>query len=483
MTQTDLPFDSGRELDRSFFIAGSPIESGFRFVREHKWRLIALASIALIVELACDFIIYSRPLVPKQTFVIWLIYCAANAWLLTAVQMFAIEVLQHNQYPSLLSLARRALIYFPKILLSYAILMIFFGVYIRFPPGVVLLVFFMWAPAFCVGELYWKKPEEEEEDDYEDEGILFQRRSRPRNTGAFFAEKAAWELGFVRSVRFVITNLGLSFQIALLHWFSEIVPRGIVLVLSGGKGGYTEHALGMVVATFSDVFVLAMGACAFLFLLPPRAYQELGFKSKPEEDVERKEGETERKIALPRVGPRAMTFVAIALVTALFSWYLLDQVKLQSTLPNNVKLESVHTELNGADLLVQFDIKDSKRHFRWLEPDNFRLTFPTGVGGPQKAEAPTSPADAKTVVTPLGKPPTNVPGLGDQGLSPRLVSVYEKNGEKLNAFEFKPYYKPLRLSLYYKVEPNKDGDIEFALHYLSELGLGEALIKDKLPSR
>ena len=149
------------------FQFSNPLVAGLRFALTHKWALFAFGMIPLILELAIAEDQFKNALPDKVIlFVHAPIIVLANAWQLAAVTMFAIQQGQ-GQTQGLVAIGIGALQNLPKTLISYVVLILVTGLGVVLAPLMCFVVFFIWAPLFCVGELF--VPDSggtREEDDY-----------------------------------------------------------------------------------------------------------------------------------------------------------------------------------------------------------------------------------------------------------------------------------------------------------------------------
>ena len=172
-------------------------------------------------------------------FLTFVISSALNAWLLAVVAMSCFSTARGDEL-NFKGLSVRALKGLPKVLLSYVglISLVVLSAFIR--PLLLVIVLFVWAPLFCVGELFVDEPEEDGDevgDEFEDFGG-FQEKLKIQERPSLFRRKLIFELGFGRAMHLGIRNVSSTLQIGLLIWCANVVPAAIVGMLTPAQAGF-----------------------------------------------------------------------------------------------------------------------------------------------------------------------------------------------------------------------------------------------------
>ena len=401
-----------------------PLDLGLTFAVSRRLRLFYLSLIPAIVELVASFFHYSFALQRQHVFLVIVFAVAADAWLLLAVTYQALTFLRRDRLTfSELSLA--ALSNLPKTFFSYiglvAVLFLSAVVY----PLLVLVVFLIWAPAFCAGESFVapKEEEEEEEDtDLDDEERFFLRREKQeeaaRRGPSYFTNKSFLELGFGRSLQFSLKNLSVTAYTMLLIWLANILPVALVGLLPSAWG-FPVTAFRIIAASWTHTMAAAAAAFAFLLLLPKEGKAEL--------QLPREAPELKAPSVLRVQGRRAV--VTVLLAAALASTYLVFQrARLEQQWPVQARAAVESTAREGELLKVTVRVTDEEEKFRWLDPNEIRV-----APVPGGETTPTKP-------------------LHERAIAPAEISAYGDDDKLIEEENFVPRSGPLKLILRYKGE-------------------------------
>lgn len=430
-----------------------PFDLGLSFAWTKKRQLFVLSLVPALVEIVSSYIHYQLPLQQQHLFLIVIFSVAADAWLLTTVLFDGVRELRGEE-ESLSQLAVSALKNLPKVVLSYIglIILLFFSVD-RYPL-LILMAFFVWAPAFCAGELCVPATEARRKtgDEYEED-----EEPVPSITEAYqptyFVQKHFWQLGFLRSLHFAVKNIGVTCQVILLIWLANVLPVALVGSIVPAHVGFAPVVLRVLASSWGHAIAAAASALTFLLLLNREAKMELklGLAS---EAIEQK--------YFPKLrlqGNRLAT--ALVLLGALASTYLVfEQTKRQTEMPANLTLSLQESRLDEGRLKVTLLLNDPDSAFRWLNPNSFAVA-PVGVVVKdqlrQMFEA-TEPAEQEQVSLVA----TVVPRREDGSI------IEEEN--------FVPFYGQLNLMLYFDIPKEISEQRKFSLYFMNYLGASPRLI-------
>ena len=166
---TEKVLNNNLDLSEKFESRNSiaAIDWGLGCANRYKKTLLFYSLIPATIEATVAYVSYSRTLNAQQLFLAFVFTALATSWLVTSAAMLAFQYARDKELlPQ--QVALRALSNMPKVLLSYlgllAILLISF--YIQ--PLLLILVFMIWSPMFCIAEVYtWiDKPVPERDEDY-----------------------------------------------------------------------------------------------------------------------------------------------------------------------------------------------------------------------------------------------------------------------------------------------------------------------------
>ncbi len=411
--------------------------------------------------------------------------------------MLCVETVQGKMI-SPIELSLRALINVPKVFLSVMfVVMAFFVLLLYAPPLSVFALFLVWAPAFAAAEVYAPLPERKIEDEFtgEEEGedyiVPSRRAGRASAKFAYFTGRSIWDLGVMRSIRFARENLATSLRIVLLVWFARVAPEALSSFIIGLDSGFLAVSFRAIFATLIHTFALGVWAGTFIIFLPMVAKAEIGVESY-RDPVEFIGG---RRFLAPILGDRNLPFAVFAIFAAIFTWVLFEEGAHQLSVPKDAKIEFVSSEVRGENLALTIRLEDSAREFRWLDPDSFVVLL--------RGLEEESPAAGKVAVAPVVTSSTNPSASGvkegaeegnktsagdkvlkgEEGpsiLRPKRSRVYLEDGKELDAENFTPAFKPLKITLFFELPEVLTKSQKVGLSYQSIKGLSKPLFTFEL---
>ncbi len=428
-----LPRDRSRALDW-----------GIEFAWLHFSKLLSLAVVPTIVQIFSAYLLFTHNLLRQQKLLVLVLSSVASVWLLTAISMYAFEtVLRAGKRVNLAEILQRALRELPKVLLSYVavVMVVTVGLGSIIIPGLVFLAFLLWAPAFCVGEIYAISREQkqrrsnlrtaDDEPEELDPEELFRRKMR-----AFFSHMSIWELGLMRSARFTALYMPSAVLMALILLAAVLIPSALVGYLNPYAWSFVGEVLSILVSALLGCFAMGVWVWTFLLLMPREARREIGVD--PGQDFNQLAGLTKAKpFSLEGNIP---IIAGIVLLSALSGYYMLREVKEKTTMPASVQTEILASEVVGSDFVVRAKLIDVSDKFRWLLPYNFRLTL---AADKDKADKSAEP----------------------EALKPDRIDLFDAEGRVLSLDSFSPSSTPLVIALFFDIPTNQAPAGEYQLGY------------------
>lgn len=418
------------------------LDRGIGFAISHKGLLLFLCLFSALVEISTAYFQYSQPLDQQEFFIVIILSLAAKAWLFSAVLIACVKYFRGEPL-EVAELARKGLRYLPKIFLSYAALLSLILCSALVLPLVFLVLFLVWAPAFCVGELFapTSTPDDVEEDEVLDEDY-FAKSRMPKPQLSLFKNKSIFELGFARSLQFGAKHAVLTFQVSILIWFANVLPSAMIDLLSGSYYGFATTMAKIVLGSYGDVLATAVAGSAFIILLPREGKDEIGITN------------PEVLPTLPkraRLQGRSWIFFILSLAAAACTYVVLSHELLTKEMPNGVLSEVRKTEKVGEQFVVELYLTDTNRSFRWLNPYNFTLTFDKDVRGILSTDSEgTSENEEKYI-------------------APTRVIPFDGQENELEIDQLSPSFKPLLLKLFYELPAELPENGTYRLRYESYL--------------
>lgn len=302
----------------------------------------------------------------RERFLVHVLLRFADAWLLGAIGMIAIDSAR-GQEIQLSNVWIRALTHLPKVFLSsffvFQILMAAFH-----PVTLVIVIFLIWAPLFCLGEYYARQqlpePVDDEEEDIPAEFLVLGQ----------FQFKGMLELGFARSLQFAGYHLRLSMQVLVLLMASNLLPYALIVLCFGDDFPLASIVSRALVVYPCEVFAVGVWAASFFGALSSGAQMEIGVKP----SLDRRTSRLLRRNPWLEFGNKGLPFVLLALVSIGAFSVVHDFFQRQSGVPSHVQI-SVQKALFGEEqFLLELEIEDEQRRFRWLDREKLCIVLPDG---------------------------------------------------------------------------------------------------------
>ncbi len=432
-------------------LARGPIAWGVSFALSRKKALFLWSLIPAVVEVLVSWQVFSGPTSPQQILLLQVMQAIASAWLITVITMQAIQT-QRGEPLSYSALASSAIRNLPKTFISYAALVCVVVLSLIVLPLVFLALFFIWAPLFCVGELYVEDDSIDDEDfeepfDLDEDEI----RSRPL---FFFKNKSVLELGFARSLQFGARHISTTSKLAVLVIFAGVFPVASVDLLTPGYGNFTPEVIKIFFSSFCSAVVVGIAAGAFLVMLPDGAREEIGVSKLS--DQEEKESGKRRFVNLDK---KIAPFVVLLLVSLGCGGLIWQNILHSYRMPDNVLTEVRSTEIVGRQFVVDLRLSDPGRRFRWFNEEGFRIRYAKARSSLMGLSDNTGTAVSKKA----GAADGDERKMSKQN---RLVAL-DINGNEIPLHRLLPHDGPLLLRIYFDT-PDPATDIsEFSLFYVS----------------
>jgi hypothetical protein len=430
---------AGRGVEFQF---SNPLLTGLRFAWENRWVLLLLGLLPLLLELIITEDQFKHALPDRVILFVHVpLLALARAWRLAVIAMYAIQLGQ-GRPQSLPTIGISALQNLPKILISFALLFVLTLLGILLAPLMCFVVFFIWAPFFCVGELFVPDPPPRDEDsDYgwdDDPAEPEQQR--------VFIGRGVLELGFGRSIGLASRNLAPTLQVAALFWFLSTAPEALVWLIMGPHVSLPGLMAQCVVSSVATVFALGTVSSVFLNLLGRDARLELGLPQE-EEPAPAGFGPYRRPLRLDRMFLAMMMLVSIAAVS---TWYQQQVAERQRAIPVGAAIETLGAVVEGDRIAVTLRLTDPTNELRWLDPNRFVLS----VGGAADEREMRSGIGMELIRGLGGPSAESQPGEKLPAKELAMLSrayPFNTEGQPIENSNFTPYDKPLKLVLYFNI--------------------------------
>ncbi len=455
-----------------------PLDWGIAFARARKWVLFSLAFFPLSAELAARYLTYTRPLSRENLYILWFLVSIADVWLVSMALMLAIEHLRGSKAKGgkhqvdLGELSNRALRHLLKPYLSYMLtsLIVSIGVSPRyFIPAIIFLLFFMWAPAFCIGESYVPRSDDDDLDDQSENEAGEKLHLR------CFTHMSLWELGLGRSARLAGPSFHLSTQLALLVVVAHLGIPGLVSLTLGDRFGFTNIALQVTSAYFGHAMVIGIWAGTFLMILPVSARREIGIgEYLPPHGNEKTPWRFQGRLV-----PNLILFGLVILS----STYVYREQQDASQIPKGVHLEVDKMRTSASAFILQLKISDPEKNFRWLNPRNFAVAYGSQADTAKQVVAENKSGEQNTIGR-YGELVKEFMKLDDLQSGPiffpvKRVDIFDPGSLALDPENFQPAYVPLTFVLFFDYPVEFESDGAFSLYYQSLAGHGEPIFVGK----
>ncbi len=452
------------------FLKFAPVDWGIGVLANH-WRQICFLGLpVLIAELLVGYVLYSMPMTPKVLFVASIALGGVHAWFLGAVFAYFINLMRH-EYWSYFQIAKHSLVFLPKVFLSYSLFSLLINLGIRFPPALIMLFFFMWAPVFCAAEslaignlqklsFFGKEDEEEEYDACSDDKELCKESKEKKS----FQNVSVLDLGVGRSMQLVGKNLIPSFQVFVLFWAAFVVPLALVYLSLKEPSDLWGQFFQVSLSATATILVSGLLVGAFLSLLTESSFAELGLLP---EDFHFELLNGRHPWALGNAKPGLFFFIAfLSIVSSLYYAYMSNKLE---PVPLSVVYEVETLDREDDNIVIRVKIQDEERQFRWFDIEQFRVVY-----------------DSK-----------RIPGASSYSISekPRIVNlvkpkverslIYSMEGELLAPPFFKPHYGDILVVLRLPIPSSVPKNSQVFLYYGHESskkhGIEEPLFRGELP--
>lgn|GEM_PF-6937617 len=442
-----------------------PLDTAISRIRPALSAILGFALIPFVINFAVLLYMPQGLASSQQAFILSALVAASHAWLLSSVFQLAVRQNFLPQEPHV-SISTRALVSLPKVFFSWILVSQFFAAGIGIGPMsfVIMILGFLlvWAPFFCIGEIYVHENKDEQEslsdlpdlDEDELEEWIVKRNAQ------IFKAKLIWDLGFLRSFRFTTENLGLTGYYFLFYFLSLTIP----IALIGNIFGIYGEPLGLLLYSFMDsalrAIVFFLLSQTFLLTLPDTARKEIGVVA-PITSDDTAEGASQipakTKLSLRLQGRQIPTLVLFLCSLITGYWAGAYQIS-RFAPPATVEIKASAPRINGDVFEMELRLSDSFTPFDWLMPERFIVEHIS--------------AQAQTTPTPVDTSNANA-GLRAQAPIPPSMSVYQPDtyqvttstGELLSMEDRGAWPKEVLLRLLFKDKDLITGKGKFILFY------------------
>ena len=483
------PFKAGPAFAR----AAEVFDTGLAFAWNHRLRFIQGGFVAGVLEILLAYLPNFFRLSPQEIFLVIMGGVGSTAWLMTYVGVYCLSAFRGEPL-AVGPLMVKAIQSMPKIVLSYVVLGAMATALFELRPLLIFAVFVIWAPAFCVAEIYalpLKEPEEGPDDAFDDDS----ERRLPKFR--FFQGRPPWDLGFARSIAFVGQNFGLSMQISLFAWAVVVVPSGVMLLLAGYYPSFSSIMLETLAVNMLEALLLGAGMASFLLRLPQEARAELGLPTAEALLKSIPRSEVPGVLQFRRKRYPLVIVMLLGLISTQLTWQWFNH---QHSAPDTVQSTLEGSQLTKDRLIVTVQLSDEQQLFRWLDSGRLRLRItdasgklvpPAGNDSAVPVANGAEPAGAqKTAVARQADkngPATALDEVGERDFhdptlfEPERVMPYSVEGAPLDESNYTPYNRPLRLVLFFEKPAIEKG--KFQLFHRSFFGLGKPMVEGEFSSQ
>ncbi len=457
----------GPHLGRVDFLA--PFDWGLAFALRHTAAIFQISLFPALLKVFLRYVEYFRPLSPRDAFLIIILDLGAKTWLLVTIMLLCIVSMQGIR-AGIWSIGRRALLSMPKVVMSCVVLLVIVAAFFLAPWMYIFVLFLLWAPIFCAGEITAKSFREDSDVDeiFDDEDVVRSEERLKARRIRYFADKPIWDFGFSRSIHFAANrrNFIVTVQLALLFLVALTLPLAAIVTLAGYYHGFLWVIVESFFSYFAFGLVLAVACATFLKMLPNEAVDEIGIVNGfPPGQI----------LSRPlKFHGRIFPFFLLALLGGVATKATIDYIIVNNTKPPTLVAHVENIEVTKQQFVVILQLEDRRNLLRWLSPLSFQLQLISDqtAAGPEKKElAANAVPDAE-----IGNSkPQKKEG---QLLEPERAMPYALDGTPLSEENFVPYAKPLRLVLYFS-NPLKEAETKgrYVLHYVPVIGESEPFLE------
>ena len=415
-----------------------PIDWGIWLCGVNRRNIFAIATVLAVFQVILAQFYYFTALQRQELFLLLVAHSILEAFSLSIVTMTIVSSVREKGI-DLKVILIDGMRFLPKVLISYAAVVSVVFLAREAPPFMLMVVFFIWAPLFCICEYYSSNNAAQGEKQFEDDDseleaesdlesesifdILAAKRAAWQET--FFSNKTLFELGFSRSLQFSMGNISVTMQFAVLLWCASVLPKAIVTLVGGTHAGFGAVLLDTLLSSYIDAFMFAVWAGTFIALLPVTAREEIEVDTSLLADAEAKPFGYNI-----RLQSRPQAFGFIVFLAACCTVFFVNRFQHSRNMPEFVKPKLHSAKFIGEQFMVALDMRDPVYNFRWLDTRSFEIEF-------EKAESADKKEDAKP-----------------EQPSPLRVVPFDQDGKELPQEFFVPYYGDLRLVMYFKT-PDK----------------------------
>ncbi|MBL7663457.1 hypothetical protein JNK13_11960 [bacterium] len=422
-TEEIIPNKTAQDSDSNHY-NNSPLDRGISWSLHHLHTYLLLATVPMLLELVSVYFIYSKRIELQTRVLVMLATALANAWALVSINLANVRLARGEQ-PAVSQIAQEALTNLPKSFFSYTLVGFFVvaGIYGLIFPGIIILMFLIWSPAFTSAEIVlekFRKPASDED----------QQEELDRN---LFSNRPLFDLGFGRSSRLSARSLQIAFQVALILIASALIPLLVVNLLLHSSNNLTAQILRSCVSSLSSAIGFGIWSATFISLLPAPARHELSLQREFYDFIP--------TFRFDGRGPLVGLLILLTIVSGFFEF---QRLQLSTAMPIDARVKKVEVLQKNGELVVGLELSDGAEDFRWLNPWNYQLK------------------------------------LRDKELSAERVVVSDSDGKVLEPESLAPHADPLLVYLYFVNVPGVTGD-DFEVNYPGTNSKQSVVLKDKLP--
>jgi hypothetical protein len=370
-----------------------PIDFGFNFAWANRKIFLVIGFVLAVVNAAIYHLIFQlEHFSSEQSFIfvpVSNLFLVAGVWTFSAV--LAIEQGQ-QKISQLKSLLLTSISFLPKTLISLItilVLMVFGAVFMP-----LILIFFIWAPFFGIGDFYSKESKPVVLDD-EDDDFPFAPEEDKEET---FFSNSILNFGLLRSSSLSNQNFSTTAYLILIVLFVLSLNFIVLTYVQMATNNIILNYGVNLLSSISLSFLAGITAGSFIAVIPEKARQELQIKNLatvlPSPQI--------FKIQSNRTWTLTVLFCLLINFSGIYYFLIVSK-----NLPNTAQINIAAAYQDAGDVVLKLNLEDKQKNFAWLMPANFVVRYNESKPN-QNFVSPSSFAmsDAKQETTLRALPPS-----------------------------------------------------------------------------
>jgi len=369
-----------------------PIDLGQAFARKHTKLALGLGLLAFPLAAIAQILSYSYRLGKGDELLLGIVSSLPQVWIATVAVLLAITSLSDATTPfrekgmiRYRTICRSAFIYMPKVVLSFFVAraVVELGIWMLVLPGIFMFCLLLWAPAFCIGEIFFSQTEQgkKEENEASSDGIEEEQH--------YFKRLSIFALGFSRSAQLSGLNLPAAFQLFILLTAALIVPWAFFNALGGPQFELFASLGHLLVSGLLLSYLSFLWAGTFCVLLSRDAASELSLSATALQALDERTTNTFKS--------RPGVLFGLLMLNVLCSYYGVRELQRRAMLPEHANVRIAEKRLTERDFTLTLELTDYETRFRWLNPRGFMLKLIEEEPGAEELD-PVTTKEAETEI-------------------------------------------------------------------------------------